>query len=169
MKVSLLNEYPDIPEIEEDGETFLENALKKARVISKYTGCTVIADDSGLEVESLDGRPGVHSARYSGDNATDESNVEKLLTEMKDVPMEKRNAAFRCMLILYRPDGSYESFEGKLEGIIALEPEGKEGFGYDPIFIIPEYGCTVAQLSMEVKNSISHRAKALKKLKKHLQ
>lgn len=163
------NDYPDIPEIIEDGETFFENALKKAQSVSKYTGQTVIADDSGLEVRSLGGKPGVHSARYSGNNATDKENNRKLLTELKDIPMEKRDAAFRCVLVLYRPDGSYDYFEGKLEGMIAFEPEGEEGFGYDPVFIVPRYGCTVAQLSLEVKNSISHRARALKKLKKSLQ
>ena len=108
MNVDLLSlqDYPDAPDIIEDGRTFLENALKKAQSISKYTGQTVIADDSGMEVESLGEKPGVHSARYSGKDATDEKNNEKLLTELKDIPIEKRDAAFRCALVLYRPDGS---------------------------------------------------------------
>lgn len=129
----------------------------------------MIADDSGLEVESLGGRPGIRSARYSGKDATDKKNNEKLLTELKDIPIEKRDAAFRCVLVLYRPDGSYDYFEGKLEGVIGFEPKGGEGFGYDPVFIVPRHGCTVAQLSPELKNSISHRAEAFKKLKKSLQ
>jgi len=129
----------------------------------------VIADDSGLEVESLEGKPGVHSARYSGKDATDEKNNEKLLAELKDIPIEKRDAAFRCVLVLFRPDGNYDYFEGKLKGIIGFEPKGEEGFGYDPVFIVPRFRCTVAQLSPEVKNSISHRAEAFKKLKKSLQ
>ncbi|MBW2545172.1 MAG: XTP/dITP diphosphatase [Deltaproteobacteria bacterium] len=164
-----LNDYPDTPNIIEDGNTFLENALKKARVISEYTGGTIIADDSGLEVDYLEGAPGIHSARYSGAEATDERNIRKLLEELKDVPTEKRGAAFRCALVLYRTDGTFETFEGKLEGKIAAEPAGVEGFGYDPVFVVPEYGKTVAQLDPETKNRISHRAMAFAKLKKSLQ
>ncbi|MBW2631251.1 MAG: XTP/dITP diphosphatase [Deltaproteobacteria bacterium] len=171
MNVNLLSlhDYPDVPSIVEDGNTFLENALKKARVISEYTGGTIIADDSGLEVDYLEGAPGIHSARYSGAGATDERNIRKLLEELDGVPTEKRGAAFRCALVLYRTDGTFETFEGKLEGIIALKPTGSEGFGYDPVFIVPEYGKTVAQLDPEIKNRISHRAIAFAKLKKSLQ
>ena len=164
-----LYDYPDAPHIIEDGNTFLENALKKARVISEYTGGTIIADDSGLEVDYLEGAPGIHSARYSKAGATDEKNIRKLLEELKGVPTEKRGAAFRCALVLYRTDGTFETFEGKLEGRIAAEPAGSEGFGYDPVFIAPEYGKTVAQLDPETKNRISHRAVAFAKLKKSLQ
>ena len=171
MKVNLLSlhDYPDVPDIIEDGNTFLENALKKARVISEYTGGTIIADDSGLEVDCLEGAPGIHSARYSGAGATDEKNIRKLLEELEGVPAEKRGAAFRCALVLYRTDGTFETFEGKLEGKIATEPTGSEGFGYDPVFIVPEYGKTVAQIDPETKNRISHRAIAFAKLKKSLQ
>jgi len=171
MNVNLLSlhDYPDVPNIIEDGNTFLENALKKARVISEYTGGTIIADDSGLEVDYLGGAPGIHSARYSGAGATDERNISKLLEELEGVPTEKRRAAFRCALILYRTDGAFETFEGKLEGRIVTEPTGSEGFGYDPVFIVPEYGKTVAQLDPETKNRISHRAVAFAKLKKSLQ
>ncbi len=164
-----LYDYPDAPDIIEDGGTFLENALKKARVISEYTGGTVIADDSGLEVDYLKGAPGIHSARYSGAGATDKRNIRKLLAELENVPTEKRGVAFRCALVLYRPDGTFEAFEGKLEGRIATEQAGSEGFGYDPVFIVSEYGKTVAQLDPETKNRISHRAVAFAKLKKSLQ
>ena len=171
MNVNLLSlhDCPDVPNIIEDGNTFLENALKKARVISEYTGGTIIADDSGLEVDYLQGAPGIHSARYSGVGATDERNIHKLLEELEGVPIEKRGAAFRCALVLYRTDGTFETFEGKLEGKIATEPTGSEGFGYDPVFIVPEQGKTVAQLDPETKNRISHRAIAFAKLKKSLQ
>ncbi|MBW2557569.1 MAG: XTP/dITP diphosphatase [Deltaproteobacteria bacterium] len=171
MNVNLfsLSDYPDAPDIIEDGNTFLENALKKARVISEYTSGTIIADDSGLEVDYLEGAPGIYSARYSGTGATDERNVLKLLEELENVPTEKRGAAFKCALVLYRPDGTFETFEGKLEGKITTEQAGSEGFGYDPVFIVPEYGKTVAQLDPETKNRISHRAIAFAKLKKSLQ
>ncbi len=171
MNVNLLSlhDYPDVPNIIEDGNTFLENALKKARVISEYTGGTIIADDSGLEVDYLEGAPGIHSARYAGAGATDERNICKLLEELDGVPTEKRRAAFRCALVLYRTDGTFETFEGKLEGSIATEPAGNKGFGYDPVFIVPEYRKTVAQLDPETKNRISHRAVAFAKLKKSLQ
>jgi len=171
MNVNLLSlhDYPNVPSIIEDGNTFLENALKKARVISEYTGGTIIADDSGLEVDYLEGAPGIHSARYSGTGATDERNIRKLLEELEGIPKEKRGAAFRCALVLYRTDRTFETFEGKLKGRIALKPTGSEGFGYDPVFIVPEYGKTVAQLDPETKNRISHRAIAFAKLKKSLQ
>jgi len=167
--LSSLYDYLDTPEIIEDGRTFLENALKKARVISEYTGKTTIADDSGLEVDYLGGEPGIHSARYSGAGATDETNIQKLLEKLKGVPAEQRGAAFKCALVLYRTDGTYDSFEGKLEGTITAEKAGNEGFGYDPIFFLPEYDKTVAQIDPELKNRISHRAQAFAKLKKNLQ
>ncbi len=163
-----LHNYPDAPSIIEDGQTFLENALKKARAVSEYTGRTVIADDSGLEVDCLGGAPGIHSARYSGAEATDEQNIHKLLEEMEGVPGEKRGAAFRCLLVLYRTDGTFETFEGKLKGTISLGPSGSEGFGYDPVFIVPEYGKTVAEIDPEIKNRISHRGIAFAKLKERL-
>ncbi|TFG93646.1 MAG: XTP/dITP diphosphatase [Syntrophobacterales bacterium] len=161
-----LRDYPDAPDIIEDGATFYENALKKARVISEYTGRTVIADDSGLEVGCLGGAPGIRSARYSGAGATDEKNISKLLKEMEGVPGEKRGAAFRCALVLYRTDGTFDAFEGELKGTISLEPSGIEGFGYDPVFTVPEYGKTVAELNPGIKNRISHRGIAFAKLKK---
>ena len=163
-----LSDYPDIPEIVEDGETFFENALKKARVVSEFTGEVVLADDSGLEVDFLGGKPGVFSSRYSGPDATDELNNEELLRELEGVPMDERGASFVCALVLYRPDGTFNSFEGRWQGKIGYKPIGTEGFGYDPVFIVPEIGVTVAELSPEVKNRISHRAKAFNKFKKEL-
>jgi XTP/dITP diphosphohydrolase len=139
--------------------------MKKAKVISEHTGEIVLADDSGLEVEYLRGEPGVYSSRYSGPDATDDTNIKKLLHTMEDVPRERRRAAFRCVLVLYFPDGKYESFEGRLEGIIHDRPVGGGGFGYDPVLFLPDWGSTVAQLPMEVKNRISHRAQAVLKFK----
>ena len=134
--LSLLD-YPSIPEIEEDGSTFLENALKKAKTVADSTGEAALADDSGIEIDFLGGRPGIYSARYSGPGATDEKNNRKVLSELKGVPLEKRTAAFRCVLVLYRPDGKYKVFEGSWKGLIGFEPRGTLGFGYDPIFIDP--------------------------------
>ena len=166
--LSSLMDYPDLPEIVEDGNSFLENALKKARVVSKLTGETVLADDSGLEVDALSGAPGIYSARYAGKDADDQQNIRKLLDELKGIASENRGAAFRCVLVLHRPNGTYDSFEGRWEGMIAEKPVGQGGFGYDPIFFLPEEKVTVAQLSSEVKNRISHRAQAFIKLKEKL-
>lgn len=164
-----LDEYSDMPEVVEDGKTFFENALKKARAVSEYTNEIVLADDSGLEVDFLGGKPGICSSRYAGSDATDDSNIQKLLEELKGVPINKRDASFVCALVLYRPDGTFESFEGKWSGKIGYEPAGTGGFGYDPVFVVAECGMTVAQLSPDMKNRISHRAKAFNKLKKSLE
>lgn len=164
-----LNDYPEIPEIVEDGNSFLENALKKGRTVADATGEIVLADDSGLEVDALGGAPGIYSARYAGNTADDLQNNRKLLDDLKGVPAANRGAAFRCVLVLYPPDGRYEAFEGRWEGRIAEAPAGEGGFGYDPLFFLPGQGMTVAQLSPEVKNRISHRADAFAKLKGRLQ
>ena len=164
-----LNDYSNIPEILEDGQTFLDNALKKARIVSEFTGETVLADDSGLEVDVLDGRPGIFSARYAGPNATDEENIQKLLEALRGVPPEKRGAAFRCVLVLYRSDSRFETFDGHWQGKISERPLGNNGFGYDPVFFLPVYGLTAAQLPPEVKNRLSHRAQAFQQLKIYLQ
>jgi XTP/dITP diphosphohydrolase len=160
-----LSDYKDVPDVEEDRASFFENALKKAKAVSEYTGEVVLADDSGLEVEYLNGQPGVHSSRFSGEGATDNSNMKKLLQSLEGVPIERRGAAFRCVLVLYYPDGRCMSFEGRLEGIIREEPQGDGGFGYDPVFFIPDLGRTVAQIPSEIKNRISHRAQAVLKFK----
>lgn len=159
-----LDDYQNMPEIIEDGNSFLENALKKARPIAELTGEMVLADDSGLEVAALDGAPGIHSARYAGVNGDDEKNILKLLGDLQGVPREERDAAFRCILVLCRPDGRYHAFDGRWEGRIAEIPAGKGGFGYDPVFYLPEQGVTAAELPDGIKNRISHRAKAAGKL-----
>jgi len=164
-----LDDYPNLPEISEDGNSFLENALKKARTIAELTGEMVLADDSGLEVTALEGAPGVRSARYAGDSADDEKNILKLLGDLEGVPSGEREAVFRCILVLCRPDGRYHAFDGRWEGRIAEVPAGKGGFGYDPVFYLPEQGVTVAKLPAGMKNRISHRAKAAEKLKVWLQ
>lgn len=160
-----LEDYPDLPEIQEDGKSFLENALKKARTIAELTGEVVLADDSGLEVEALHGAPGIYSARYTGEEGDDGKNNLKLLNDLRGVPPAGREAVFRCILVLCRPDGRYQSFDGIWEGRIAEAPAGQGGFGYDPVFYLPERGVTVAELPAEIKNRISHRAKASAKLK----
>jgi XTP/dITP diphosphohydrolase len=163
--VSLSN-YADVPEIVEDGKSFLENALKKAKIVSEYTGETVLADDSGLQIEVLGGEPGIYSSRYAGEKATDEENNTKLLTKLKNIPQEKRTAFFICVLVLYRRDSSYDYFEGKWRGQIIDERRGNNGFGYDPIFLVPELKMTAAELPVEIKNKISHRGQAFAQLKK---
>lgn len=163
-----LNNFKSLPEIVEDGKSYLENALKKAKIISEYTVETVLADDSGLSVDALDGEPGIYSARYAGENATDEENNVKLLLRLKDVPQEKRTASFFCALVLYHQDGRYYSFEARWPGRIIDERRGANGFGYDPIFLWPEMNKTAAELPPEIKNKVSHRGQAFAKLKSHL-
>ncbi|QEK12955.1 XTP/dITP diphosphatase [Crassaminicella thermophila] len=155
-------------EIVEDGETFEENSMKKAVAVMKETGNIAIADDSGLEVKAIGNKPGVYSARFSGENATDEKNNKKLLDMLKDIPMEKRNARFVSVISVAFPDGRKIHVRGECEGFIGFEKRGESGFGYDPLFIVPKYNKTFAELGAEIKNKISHRAKALEKLKEKL-
>ena len=143
----------------EDGKTFAENAAKKAREITELTGCCALGDDSGLCVDALDGAPGIFSARFSGVHGDDEANNRVLLEKMRGVT--ERGAHFHCAMALTRPDGSIVEAEGRFYGQIALEPAGDGGFGYDPVFFLPEYGKTVAQLGTDFKNSVSHRHNAL--------
>ena len=163
-----LNHFKSLPEIVEDGNTYLENALKKAKIISDFTGEKVLADDSGLQVDVLRGEPGIYSARYAGEGATDEENNAKLLAKLKDVPQEKRTAAFFCALVLYSQDGHYQSFEAQWQGRIIDERRGTNGFGYDSIFLWPELNKTAAELPPEIKNRVSHRGQAFAKLKSYL-
>jgi len=156
-----------IPEIEEDGETYEENALKKAREVYKFTGLPSIADDSGIEVEILGGRPGVFSARYAGEGATDEENNKKLLKELENVPIEERKAKFKCV-IAYVDSVEERIFYAETLGKVIFEPLGDGGFGYDPLFLPDGFDLTYAQLPREVKNRISHRSKALKKFAEFL-
>ena len=165
LEVLSLRDFPEIPEILEDGQTFEENAVKKAEAIAQQTGRVAIADDSGLAVDALQGRPGVFSSRYAGENATDADRYRKLLKEMANVPEGKRGAAFICAVAIASPNGKVEVVKGECQGKIALAPKGSHGFGYDPVFSLPQLGMTMAALEPEVKNRISHRAKALEKLK----
>jgi len=167
-KILSLKDFPGIPEIIEDGSTFAENAAKKAREVARQTGRLAIADDSGLVVDALQGKPGVFSSRYGGEKATDEQKFQKLLAEMSEIPEGKRQAAFVCTLAVAAPQGEVELLEGRCRGQIAFAPRGKHGFGYDPIFFLPELGKTMAEIDPEVKNRISHRARALEKLKELL-
>ena len=158
-------DFPGLPEVEEDGATFEENAIKKARSAALFTGRPVLADDSGLSVDYLDGRPGVYSARFAGEGASDADNNALLLKELTGVPAEGRGGAFHCVIALCQPDGSCQTFDGSLPGIILEAPRGEGGFGYDPLFLVPEYGQTFSELAPEIKNAISHRGRAMQLLK----
>ena len=164
VKVSSLRDFPDAPRVIEDGATFYDNAVKKAREIMAFTGLMTLADDSGLEVDALGGAPGVFSSRFSGEDATDETNRIKLLEVLQGVPEQSRNARFRCVVALAEPSGRILTADGVCEGIIGYEPKGDGGFGYDPIFIVPELGKTFSELPEEVKNRISHRSNAMRAL-----
>lgn len=153
-------------EVEEDGTTFEENAVKKALEVAKISGMTAIADDSGLCVDALDGAPGVYSARYAGEDATDRERIEKLLEELKD--KTDRTARFVSVVALCTPDGETVTAYGECEGTILYEPLGDGGFGYDPVFHVKEFDKTFGQLTGEEKNSISHRGRAIRKLKEKL-
>ncbi|MBI4727850.1 XTP/dITP diphosphatase [candidate division TA06 bacterium] len=159
-----LNDFPECPEAEEAGRTFADNALLKAQTVAHHSGCWALADDSGLEVDALEGRPGVHSARYAGEVVDPLKNIQKLLAELKDLPRERRTARFVCALALVSNHNRAYFAEGKIEGVIIKQPQGQDGFGYDPVFLLPELGKTMAQLSPEEKNGISHRTLALKKI-----
>ena len=164
-KVENLNAYPDLPDVAETGLTFEENARLKAETIAELTGKMVLADDSGLKVDVLGGMPGVWSARFSGPDATDASNNAKLLHELAMVFEQKdRSAQFHCTLVMAAPGAKSLVVEADWEGYIATAPQGENGFGYDPLFLVGESGQTSAELSLEEKNKISHRAKALEKL-----
>jgi len=158
-----LDDFGPIPELEEDGDTFDENAYKKASFAARILGQPALADDSGLVVEALGGAPGIHSARYAGENATDEKRCLKLLDEMKE--KSNRRAAFECVISIAVPTGAALTYEARCEGLISQNPSGSNGFGYDPVFFYPPYNKTFAQLTMEEKNRISHRGKALAELK----
>ncbi len=162
VNVLSLLDLPEIPEIEETGATFAENAEIKAAAVARITGKLTVADDSGLEVDALGGRPGVQSARFGGPGATDRDKYLKLLDLLDGVPDELRTARFRAAVCIAAPDGATVTVEGACEGVIAREPSGEGGFGYDPIFYIPECGATMAGIAPEVKNRISHRAAAMR-------
>jgi XTP/dITP diphosphohydrolase len=164
-----LSDFPDMPAIVEDGKTFEENALKKAKIVFEHSKLTTIADDSGLEVKYIGGEPGVSSARFAGDKATDQQNNEKLLGLLKNVPMDERKARFKCVLILYNSLYNNLVFEGKCDGYIIDEPKGDLGFGYDPLFVPEGFNKTFGELDLVTKNKISHRGKALNSLRSYLE
>ncbi len=157
-----LGELTDPPELVEPHETFAENALAKALTVARHTGGLALADDSGLMVDALDGAPGVMSARYAGEGATGEQLIAKLLDELAGVPAEERTARFACVLSLADPEGEVGQWEGVVEGLIALEPAGDGGFGYDPVFYYPPARITFAQMTPTNKNAVSHRGRALR-------
>lgn len=164
-----MSDFSELPDIPEDGRTFEENAMKKAKAVFDYTKLTTIADDSGLEVNYLGGEPGIHSARYAGDAATDRQNNDKLLGLLKDLPMEDRKARFKCVIVLYNSLYNNLVFEGKCAGYIIDEPKGELGFGYDPLFVPEGYTKTFGELDLVTKNKISHRGKALSSLRNYLE
>ena len=155
-----------VVEAEETGLSFVENAILKARNAAQFARLPAIADDSGIEVDALNGAPGIYSARYAGKGASDQANLQKLLSELKDVPEAQRTARFQCLMVYMRhaEDPTPLICQGTWEGIITFEPSGEHGFGYDPVFYVPTHHCTSAELAPEVKNSISHRSQALRAL-----
>jgi XTP/dITP diphosphohydrolase len=164
VRVKSLGEFPEIGEIPETGDTFLENAFIKARTVAGITGLVAVADDSGIEIDALGGRPGVYSARYAGEECDDHANNEKMLAEMKDVPEDKRTGRYRCVMAASAPNGAEINSDGSYEITVGHGYKGKGGFGYDVIVIDPDLGCHVAELDPEVKNGKSHRGKAMRKL-----
>lgn len=155
-----LRDFPEAPEVAEDGNTYLSNARLKARAMARFTGLPCLADDSGIEVDALGGAPGIHSARFAGPGSTDEANRALLLERLRDVPEPRRRARFRCVIVVAKQDGREIVAEGTCEGFVTREARGNGGFGYDPIFFYPPANRTAAQLSEAEKNRISHRANA---------
>ena len=165
LELASLKDFPAVPAVVEDGRTLVENAVKKAIEPALATGLWALADDTGLEIEALGGRPGVYSARYAGPDCDFAANCRKVLSELEGVPGPERRAVFRTVVALSSPEGRVQVREGRLEGRIATSPVGKHGFGYDPVFFLPDEGRTLAQLSEEEKNDLSHRALALKAMR----
>lgn len=163
-----LDDFPGCPEVEEDADTFEGNAKKKAVAVAQYSQKPAIADDSGLEVYALQGEPGVLSARYAGEGTDDRKNLEKLLFELKGVEEDKRAARFVCSIALAFPDGRVKTFQGTVEGRIGMQPKGVSGFGYDPVFYPEGHDRTFAEMSAGEKDALSHRGRALKKLREYI-
>jgi len=168
VRIFTLDDFPGCPEVEEDGATFEENAVKKAVTVARFTGKPALADDSGLEVNALNGAPGTHSARYSGHGANDRKNTEKLLSEMLFLVKSDRKARFVCSIAMAMPDENVLTFNGYSEGSIGTEPKGANGFGYDPVFYPEGSDRTFAEMSAEEKDSLSHRGNAIRKLQRYL-
>ena len=163
-----LRNYPDAPDVVEDGETYEENAIKKASVLAEYTGHLTVGDDSGLAVDALDGAPGVHSARYAGENASDQDCIAKLLDALQNIPDDRRSGRFICAVAIAEPFAQVRVVRGVCKGRIIRTPRGRSGFGYDPVFVPTGYEKTFAELGDEIKNQISHRSKALGEARKLL-
>jgi XTP/dITP diphosphohydrolase len=168
LHITSLADYPDAPEVIEDGKTFARNAVKKAATIALYTKKLTLGEDSGLEVQPLGNQPGIYSARYSGPNATDKRNNLKLLRSLRGLPLERRCARYRCCAALVDGRKIIDVVDGRCGGLIALRSKGDNGFGYDPLFFLPRYNKTFGELNPAIKAKISHRAKALAKMKKIL-
>ncbi|GEQ32223.1 XTP/dITP diphosphatase [Marinilactibacillus psychrotolerans] len=168
-EIQTLLDYPELDEIDETGDTFAENALLKAEGVSKALNTIVLADDSGLKVDALQGQPGIYSARFAGEEKNDAKNNAKLLGELSELPFEERTAHFHCTLALAAPDKESMTIEGELGGYILGVPRGQNGFGYDPLFYVSEKDKTLAELTHEEKNNISHRAIAVRNLEKVLE
>ena len=169
MEILTLEDFTGFPKVEETGKTFEENAIIKAQAIYQFTGLPSVADDSGLEVDALDGAPGVLSSRFAGEHYSFEDNNRKLLSLMKDIPRERRGAKFICVVALAKDVNHIVTVKGEVKGIITFEEKGENGFGYDPVFYLPHLNKTFAQLSLEEKNKISHRAQAFAKAKELIQ
>ena len=168
-RITSLADYPNAPKIIEDGKTFSQNALKKAATIALYTRKLTLGEDSGLEVKALGNQPGIYSARYSEPNATDRKNNLKLLRSLRAIPLKRRQARYRCSAALVDGERIIDVVDGRCGGVITYRPKGKNGFGYDPLFFLPRYNKTFGELDPSIKAKISHRARALAKIKKSLQ
>lgn len=162
-------DFPNLAEVVEDGDSYDANAAKKAVAVAAATGCLAVADDSGLEVDALDGEPGIHTARYAGLDATYEDNIRKLLTALQGIPERQRTAVFQCSIAIADPSGLIKVVRGALHGRIAASVRGDAGFGYDPVFFVPKYDKTLAELGPRIKHHISHRAHAARLAKRLLQ
>ncbi|MCK4404103.1 MAG: XTP/dITP diphosphatase [candidate division Zixibacteria bacterium] len=169
VEILTLEDFTGFPKVEETGKTFEENAIIKAKAISRFTRLPSLADDSGLEVDALDGAPGILSSRFAGEHCSFEDNNRKLLHLMEDIPWERRGARFICVVALAKDPNHILTVKGEVKGFITLEERGENGFGYDPIFYLPHLNKTFAQLSLEEKNRISHRAQAFVKAKELIQ
>ncbi|HSE59799.1 MAG TPA: XTP/dITP diphosphatase [Nitrospiraceae bacterium] len=169
VRIRTIGDFPGAPDVVEDGATCEANAMKKAQSAAQFTGLPAIADDTGLEVAALDGRPGVYAARYAGESATYEDNWRKLLHELNGVPRARRQARFVTAAAIAYPDGRVQVALGALDGVITEQPRGTAGFGYDPVFLVPDKGKTLAEMSPEEKNQVSHRARAFQQAKELLQ
>ena len=169
LRVRTLNDFPDVPEIDEKGDTFESNAIHKASLVAGQLRIPALADDSGLEVDALNGEPGVRSARFAGEGSTDHENNEKLLSVMEGIPPESRTARFRCVMAFILPDGTRHTGEGVCEGTILSRARGTGGFGYDPLFVPSGYSDSFSVLKSDTKNRISHRARALRKINETIQ